>query len=354
MRWAGGDEVSWPHPEMGKFAIAAGISAVRRPRVRLALAGCGGRRGAARLRVPAGTEARPLPAVGAARTPLRRCGPARHRPIAHRHPRHLHRGLDGRVRPVRAPLRPGRVAHALAPRLRRRGRHGARHQVVRRARRLRRGTHHPRLLDPAAARGTWRGVRGSGRGSGGAPKEPRSADGPRRGIGRCDPARRLRGAPRAHGHRGARRRPAGHLPAELRAVLRHRPHDRRLPGTAPADADLQSQSRRHAHLRVGGLHVDDRLPARLVLLRGQEDLLWRRRHRKPVSLVARDPLAARRRGPRTAAALLRAAAGGGPRPGPLRAVVRHHEDVLPLLHDAGGAVHGDPRRRRAVPRSQAA
>ncbi len=62
------------------------------------------------------------------------------------------------------------------------------------------------------------------------------------------------------------------------------------------------------------------------------------------------PLAARRRGPRTAEALLRAAAGGGPRPGPLRAVVRHHEDVLPLLHDAGGAVHGDPRRRRSVPR----
>ena len=25
LRWAGGDEVSWPHPEMGKFAIAAGI-----------------------------------------------------------------------------------------------------------------------------------------------------------------------------------------------------------------------------------------------------------------------------------------------------------------------------------------
>jgi dolichyl-phosphate-mannose-protein mannosyltransferase len=26
LRWAGGDEVSWPHPEMGKFAIAAGIA----------------------------------------------------------------------------------------------------------------------------------------------------------------------------------------------------------------------------------------------------------------------------------------------------------------------------------------
>jgi dolichyl-phosphate-mannose--protein O-mannosyl transferase len=25
LRWAGGDEISWPHPEMGKFAIAAGI-----------------------------------------------------------------------------------------------------------------------------------------------------------------------------------------------------------------------------------------------------------------------------------------------------------------------------------------
>ena len=24
-RWAAGDEVSWPHPEMGKFAIAVGI-----------------------------------------------------------------------------------------------------------------------------------------------------------------------------------------------------------------------------------------------------------------------------------------------------------------------------------------
>ena len=25
LRWEAGDEVSWPHPEMGKFAIAAGI-----------------------------------------------------------------------------------------------------------------------------------------------------------------------------------------------------------------------------------------------------------------------------------------------------------------------------------------
>src|SRR5665647_2361040 len=25
LRWAAGDEVSWPHPEMGKFAIAAGV-----------------------------------------------------------------------------------------------------------------------------------------------------------------------------------------------------------------------------------------------------------------------------------------------------------------------------------------
>ena len=50
-----------------------------------------------------------------------------------------------------------------------------------------------------------------------------------------------------------------------------------------------------------------------------------------------------------AAADLRAAAGGGHRGRPLRAVVRHFEDVVPLLHDAGGAVHGHPRGHGALP-----
>ena len=64
-RWAAGDEVSWPHPEMGKFAIAAGILAVRRPLVRLAPPGGDRRHRPARLRLPARAPARSLASLGA-------------------------------------------------------------------------------------------------------------------------------------------------------------------------------------------------------------------------------------------------------------------------------------------------
>ena len=93
--------------------------AVRQPLLRLAHARARRRHRPPGVRVPARPPARPFPALGAAGPPLRRGRPVRDHPVAHRDPRHLHRRLDGGVHPVRPPLRTGRLAAALAVRLRR-------------------------------------------------------------------------------------------------------------------------------------------------------------------------------------------------------------------------------------------
>ena len=115
-----GDEVSWPHPEMGKFAIAAGILLFgdrafgwRLPAVIAGLVMLA-------LRLPAGAPPRPAAAVGADRPRVRGRRPARHRAVAHRHARRLRRRLDRALHPARAALRPGRAPQALARALRRR------------------------------------------------------------------------------------------------------------------------------------------------------------------------------------------------------------------------------------------
>ena len=132
-RWEAGDEVSWPHPEMGKFAIALGILLFgdrsfgwRLPAVVAGIALLACVYPLAR-RLGLSPPWALLALLFAAADPL---GVAQSRIATLEH---LHRRVDGRVHPVRAALRAGRLAHALALHLRGRGRHGRSHQVVRRA-----------------------------------------------------------------------------------------------------------------------------------------------------------------------------------------------------------------------------
>ena len=134
LRWAAGDEVSWPHPEMGKFAIADGILLFGDHALRLASAR--GRRRASPCSPASTRSARRLglsppwallALLFAAADPL---GIAQSRIAT----------LDIFIAVwtvvcilLRAALRPGRLARPLALRVRRRGRHGRRHQVVGRA-----------------------------------------------------------------------------------------------------------------------------------------------------------------------------------------------------------------------------
>ena len=99
--------------------------AVRRPLVRLAAAGRHRRHGSAGLRVPARATAGTLPPMGAHRAAVRRRRPPGRRAVPHRHARHLHRRVVGGLHPLHPALRAGRVADAVALRVRRRRRHGA-------------------------------------------------------------------------------------------------------------------------------------------------------------------------------------------------------------------------------------
>ena len=288
LRWAAGDEVSWPHPEMGKFADRRRHPAVRRPRLRLAAAGGAGRGRAARLRVPAGTDDSVSPRRGRC---SRSSSPPRTRwaSPSHASPPSTSSSPSGRPCAPCSPSATSRTAGAHAGSSPAGAAGGmavatkwsgalaiiAAGLIIvvawilqaRAARRDERTRPRRRRRAAAAGRGFLRGVRSG------------------------DSARGVRRAPRPRRARGARRRPARHLPLQLRAVLRRGPHARRLPRAAPADGDLQPEPQSHAHLRVRGVHVDRRLPPGVVLLRGQEDLPRRGRHRKPVPLVARDPLA---------------------------------------------------------------
>ena len=90
-------------------------------------------------------------------------------------------------------------------------------------------------------------------------------------------------------HRTHRRRhgpgPGRRLLPQLRAVLHQRAHVVRLRGAAPAGRVLQPPPARHAHLRVHRAQLDHRPAPGLVLLRGQDEVLRRDRHRQPVPLV---------------------------------------------------------------------
>ena len=153
-RWAAGDEVSWPHPEMGKLAIAAGILLFgdrsfgwRLPAV---IAGIGllacvyplGRR--LGLSPPWAVIA----LLFAAADPL---GITQSRIAT----------LDIFIAVwtvvcilLRPALRAGRLADPVALPVRRRGRHGRRHQVVGRTGHHRGAAHHPHRVGGAAARRT--------------------------------------------------------------------------------------------------------------------------------------------------------------------------------------------------------
>ena len=101
-----------------------------------------------------------------------------------------------------------------------------------------------------------------------------------------------------------------------------------------------------AHLRLGGPDMDRGLPAGLVLLpRLQRDLPRRRRHRQSVPVVAGDRRPDRRAHPGADAAHDPAAARGRSRRRAVPAVVRDLAHLVPLLHDSRGTVHGDPRGR---------
>ena len=107
--WEAGDEVSWPHPEMGKFAIAVGIlifgdrsfgwriPAVIAGMAMLALVYPLARR----LGLP------PPWALIALRSGRGRS--VRHRPVAHRHARRVRGDVDGAVHLPRPQVRPGRA-----------------------------------------------------------------------------------------------------------------------------------------------------------------------------------------------------------------------------------------------------
>ena len=128
-----------------------------------------------------------------------------------------------------------------------------------------------------------------------------------------------------------------------------RSHGRRLHRAAPPGGDLQPPPEGDPHLRVARADLDRRLPPRLVLLRGHDDVPRRDRHREPVPLVARHAVPGRGGRPDAAAALLRAAAGRPPSSSCSTSRGSSPADLVPLLHDAGGAVHGHPRGRGAVP-----
>ena len=73
---------------------------------------------------PLARRLRAYAVLGPRRPALRRGGHAGHRAVAHRHPGHLRRRLDGPLRPARLALRPGRSSAALAAALRGRRRTG--------------------------------------------------------------------------------------------------------------------------------------------------------------------------------------------------------------------------------------
>ena len=359
-RWAAGDEVSWPHPEMGKFAIADGHPPVRRPLVRLAPARGDRRHRPARLRLPTGTTPRPLPSLGPAGPAVRGRRPARDRAVAHRDARHLPRRVDGPLHPAGAALRAGRLAHALALRLRRRRRHGRRDQVVRRSRHRRGGAHHPRRLARCSA--APRAGRAADAGDDGAPAPIRAGQAvgpplvpPRAGGRGGRGARGLgRTAHRRH-RRGARRGPRRRLPAQLHAVLPHRPHAGRLPRAAPADDHLQPATSRR------------RTPTPRWRPRGSSTTARSgTTSRAPRRTTASSPSGTRSCGGwrrcRWSRPWCWRCCGGPtrccpPRPSSLVLYLpwfADHADLVPLLHDAGGAVHGHPRGRRRSACSPAA
>ena len=189
---------------------------------------------------PLATTAGAAAALGAPGAAVRRRRHARHRAVAHRHARRVRGGLDGALHPLRAALRPGRAATRLAPRLRRRGRHGTRDQVVGRPRPAGRGRPDRRLMVARAPRGARAALAGD-------------ADrGTRRGAGGPRPALDRRGG----GDRPARRRvPRGAAARHLRAQLQRSTswpvtRWRRLVGAAASDGHLQPAPEGVAHLRV--------------------------------------------------------------------------------------------------------
>ena len=213
----------------------------------------------------------------------------------------------------------------------------------------------------SAARRGARVARRAGRGRGrsrprrGTGRRP-AAGAARRGGRRRRGARRLRRAAAHRRHRcRARRRARRHLPPQLRAVLRRRPHARRLPRAAAADGRSSTSTSRR------------RTPTRRWRPRGSSTTgPSGTTSRAPRPTAASSPSATRSCGgwrplpssPRRVLAVLRRSyallPAGGDHRRALPAVVRDLAHLVPLLHDAGGAVHGDPRGRGARACSPAA
>ena len=355
-RWAAGDEVSWPHPEMGKFAIATGILLFgdrsfgwRLPAV---IAGIG----ILACVYPLGRRLGLSPPWALLALLFAAADPLGHRAVAHRDARRLHRRVDGALHPPGAALRPGRLAHALALRLRRRRRHGA-----------------------SAPSGPARSPSSPLRSSSSSPgwrSAARSDARPRTPATRRRDRREPRGtAPSAR--RSYRLDAEAVAPARARGlrVAPHRRHGRALSSpcrslvyllsytqyflTGHTLADFRELHRQmmtfnlnlkatHTYASLAPTWIVDYRPVWYyfegvktyhgVIAIGNPFLWWL----ATLSLVAAAVLALLRRS-------VRAAAGRGPRARPVRPVVPHHADLVPVLHDPGGAVHGHPGGHGALP-----
>ena len=132
--WEPGKEVSWPHPEWGKFLIAGGILLFGDNAVGWRFASALAGLAYAGRRLPAGAAARPRARLGAPGPGAGGSRHAGHRPVAHSHARHLRRPLDRALPAVHPALRAGRPPDALAGARGRRRRPRPGHQVVGRLR----------------------------------------------------------------------------------------------------------------------------------------------------------------------------------------------------------------------------
>ena len=207
---------------------------------------------------------------------LRRRRHPRHRAVAHRHARRLRRRVDRALHPARAALRPGRAPEALAGRCcGAAGGMAVGHQVVGRpcARRGRRSSSSSPgcCSERAARRAAEDDAAASRRLPLGAVARGASLAAVRRGSAGLRIVPVVAAAPRSSPSAVyvlsyAQYFAAGHTLADFA-------------GAPAPGAVLQPPPQGHAHLRVAAPDLDRRLPPRVVLLRGRQDVPRRHRHR---------------------------------------------------------------------------